>query len=94
MTADELWASIDRFLADEDPYVLRNGRPLRLLPGRLNAYRQADADPYYGLSPEDRRRAQEADARAAAASEWYAASGIEDQIAAQERAEAARKERQ
>jgi len=64
-SADDLPRIMAAFLADSDPFLLKQGHPLRLLPGRINAYL-------------NNLEAGQREAEFRAASERYAASGAED----------------
>jgi hypothetical protein len=53
LTLDELRGLLGAFLADGDAFLAKQGHALRLLPGRVNAYRNAGA----GAGAEDAHRA-------------------------------------
>lgn len=52
LAGDEVVALLDAYLADKDQFVAKQGHALRLLPGRINAYRNTPAEAAPQMSAE------------------------------------------
>jgi hypothetical protein len=68
--ADEVVTLLESYLGDRDAFIVKQGHALRLMPGRINAYRNPPEanDPYRGESPKPEALAAAAETEAKIAS--------------------------